>query len=227
MLFCLVARTIDHINIWGFAMAEDKLPNEQTPKTETIKTTPKAAAKKSTSNKLVFIIIGAVIVIFIILPAILFWVAKATIFNEKNTTSGISSLVDKATNGNVKIDSSKGEVTVKGANGTEVSTKQQLPDNFPKDVPLYTPYEVSGSYRSSDAGKSNWSVVTTTGDSYDKAKAGVATLYESWQKSADYEVSGTMMSSYENSLYSVTVSIAQPSSGENNKTTITYLVAQK
>jgi hypothetical protein len=91
---------------------------------------------------------------------------------------------------------------------------------------IYSPYTVTGSYKTTTDGKTSWTVATTTTDTYDKVKAEIASKYSGWTKSSEYEASGTTVAAYDNGTYSVVLTVSQPSSSES-KTTVAYSVTQK
>ena len=209
-------------------MADVKEPEAKTP---TPKDKPaEATAKKSSNNKVLFVVLGLAVFFIIIVPAILFFVVfgvlKDKFGNQDKANKTISSLVESASGGNVKVDANGKEITVKGKDGTEISSAQRLPTDWPAAVFIYSPYTVSGSYKTTSDGKTSWTVATTTTDSYDKVKSEIASKYAGWTKSSEYEASGTTVAAYDNDMYSVVLTVSQPSANES-KTTVAYSVTQK
>jgi hypothetical protein len=144
-----------------------KQPTTETPKT-TAKTddvkpaanpssaapaAPAAAATNKKNTKTVLIVVAIVVFIFIILPAILFTVG-ALVIGKKLADNGVS------------VDSSSKSVTVKDKNGNQFSAggTQQLPADFPSNVPVYSK-NVVASGRTTIDGKTAWTVSVQTNDS--------------------------------------------------------------
>lgn len=201
-------------------MAEANNTEEQTPKPAE-NTPANKPVKKNTDNKTLFIIIGAIVIAIIIAGIGLNYVRQKA---ANKTASGIISAV---TGGKVSVDSNGKDVTVKTADGSTYSSSQKLPSDWPASVPLYTPYEVTGSYKATTDGKTGWHLATTTTDSYDKVMSELPKKYSGWTSNSSYEANGTALYSYENDNYTVIVSVAQPDSSSNNKVTVSYTVTQK
>lgn len=212
-------------------MAEQTEPKDQTPTTkpESNKPAPQDAAKKAKNNKNLIIIGGILVFVLFILPMLFFFIVFGVVKNKVNdvaTEKTVTGLIEGATGGQVKVDANGKEITVKGKDGTEFSSSQKLPTDWPSSVPIYSPYTITGSFKASDNGKTGWNLATETSDSYDKAKTGLASLYSGWTKQSEYESNGTTLTAYENTTYNVMVSISQPDSS-TKKVTINYTVTQK
>lgn len=193
---------------------------------------PSAPAKKS--NKTLLIVIGVVVFFFVVVPALVFG-AGVLLFNksfgsQKATDKTIESLVEKATDGKVDIDSDNGNFSVSGENGDStysVGDNQKLPDDFPKDkIPYITEKSVSFVFTNSNEGKKSWSVTTTVDKSFEDAK----TYFTDKIKEPEF----TSVSSYsfgdsqtlygQNDMYDVSVTVTKPESGD---TSVTYIITSK
>ena len=208
-------------------MADAVEPKEQKPEKAPANLNAKPQTAKG-SNKTLFIIIGVIAFFVIVLPMILFFVVFGVIKNKVNKDLN-SGIVSTASGGKVQVSSNGKEVTVKGADGSEMSSSQKLPADWPTAVVIYTPNTIVGSYKATQDGKPSWTLATTTPDTYDKVKADIASKYAGWAKSSEYEASGALISVYDKDTYSVVITITQPTKndGSDNKVAVNYSVTTK
>jgi hypothetical protein len=203
-------------------------PNPVEPKIDTV-----AIPEKKKSNKAVWIIVGSLIILFLLIPAILLAVGGAVLKNklssQKTTDATIAGIVSKATDSKVNVDSATGSVNVKGKNGETMSigSSQKLPDDFPKnDIPFIQQKAVTFVITSTNEAKKNWSVTTTV----DKSFEDTSSYFEGKIKAPDFEEVTTYGSSDaqtytgKNTKYSVYVTVTRGTSGE--PTSVTYIVTQ-
>ncbi len=93
---------------------------------------------------------------------------------EKVGETIVEKAIEKGTGGNVDISNGGKEMTITGKDGAKVTIGgNKIPDNFPKDIPIYPGSTPSGSWSGSNSNKneSGHFVVLETGDSYDKVVA--------------------------------------------------------
>src|SRR5690606_36891243 len=109
-----------------------------------------------TCNKKVFIIVTTVVVVFIVIPGLLF--AGGALFVGK-----------KLKDNGVNVNTDSGSVTVKDKNGHEFSAggSQTMPKDFPSEVTVYKGNIVS-SGRITNDGKTGWTVTISTPDDTNK-----------------------------------------------------------
>ena len=83
--------------------------------------------------------------------------------------------------------------TVKIPGGGEVSVSGKLPDNFPKDFPVYKGAKVQGSYTGKNEGVSGTVVTWETGDSIDKVKDFYDKAFQSgaWPTTSNGDLNGS------------------------------------
>jgi len=128
--------------------------------------------------------------IFVASMALVLVVASAGCSNvsDKVAEKAAEKMIEKGTGGKVDI---KGEdVTFTSKEGdAEVSIgSKKLPDNFPKDFPVYKGAEIEGSMTSKQDGKEAMMVTFTVKASYDK----VVEFYKNEMEKSDYEVASTL-----------------------------------
>jgi hypothetical protein len=131
-------------------------------------TTPQSSDPKKNSNKTV-IVIFVIVVVLIILGIV--GSLLSGLFAKKVAEKGVESVLSKVTNGAVDIDTKNNSVTVKTDNGTTTTIgSQQLPSDFPTDIPVYPGATILGSVTGS-ATEGGVFVSLNTTDSMDDVKA--------------------------------------------------------
>lgn len=180
------------------------------------------------SNKTLYIILGSVALLLLIVPAILFFIVFGVVKDKVADNSGnlVTGAINKATNGNVNIDSNKGEVTIKGQNGDEITNKKTLPEGFPSSVKVYSPGTILVSYKSTTDGKTNWTVSLETTDSAAKVNESVKNTFSAWTLNGDYSAADAKVVSYEDVTNKLIVTVGAPTKA-GDKTTILYSVTEK
>jgi hypothetical protein len=83
--------------------------------------------------------------------------------------------------------------TVKIPGGGEASVSNKLPDNFPKDFPVYKGAKVQGSYTGKNEGVSGTAVTWETSDSIDKVKDFYSNAFQSgaWPTTSNGDLNGS------------------------------------
>ncbi len=105
--------------------------------------------------KVILIVVGVLLLLGIIGTFALGWIG---------TRIG-TTIFEQATNGSVDVDN--GDVTFTGDDGdTEFRASQELPEDFPSEVPLYAGAELESSSRIRQNDEVYWSANYTTSDDY-------------------------------------------------------------
>jgi len=194
----------------------------------TITSSP-AAGKKS--NKTLWIVLGVLLFVFIILPAIvislLFFVFKDKV-SESISEGVVETAIEQASGNNVDIDANNDSFSIKSEDGnSELNIGgSDLPSDFPKnDVPFINPKEVTFSASSEQEGKKYWNVGTTVDQSYDEAvnffKEKIAAPEYTDVGSYSFGESSTITGT--KAPYTVSVSV----SNSEGQTNVTYIIQQQ
>lgn len=216
------------MGIEGDTMAEEPKPTEakESPKSETVAVPPK---KKS--NKTLWIVLGAILVVFVVIPGILLTVGGLFLKDQLNSDKAgerlTESIIEGATGGKVDVDSKDGNFSVQSEDGdssVSYGSDQELPDDFPKDkIPYLNEKTVTFVLTSDNEEGHSWSVTTTVDKSYDEAVA----YFEERIKSPEYTDTsnfgfGNSKTFYgKKDTYTVSVSITKTEEGD---TTVSYIV---
>ncbi len=196
------------------------------------KPTAAAAAPAKKSNKALWIVIG-LIVFFVVVVPILLLTAGAIWFKNvgerklaENTVEGI---VERASGGDVDIDTKDGSVSVKTEDGDgsfSIGGNQKLPDDFPKnEIPYLKEESVSSTLSSTSEGKKSWWVTTQVNNSYDEAKG----YFESniaepaYSDITNYSFGESTTFNATGSDYELSVTV----SSNDGKTSVSYVVREK
>lgn len=212
-------------------MATDTSESTGSPeaKTETVK-----VPEKKKSNKTLWIILGVVLFIFVVIPGLLLTIGgiflKSKLGDQKSTDKTISSIVSKATDSKVNVNSSNGEFSVESKDGDSsisVGSNQKLPDGFPKsDIPYFAEKSITFAMSSKDEGKSRWSVTATSDKSFDDVKS----YFAGKIKEPDYTDVSTYSFNDSQSYYGVgskyTVSVTISKNSDEKDTNISYIVTE-
>lgn len=115
--------------------------------TETQEQTTETQVEKKKSNK-TFIIILSIGVGILVLYGVSTNFMRAA--SRKTSQEMVEEAIEQSTEGNVEVDiSDQGEeVTVKTEEGTLQIGQQQIPENFPKDIPVYKGAQIISSVSS-------------------------------------------------------------------------------
>lgn len=132
-------------------MADEQSPQQKKPLTEAdIKEEPASSSQKNTV-KIVLIVIGVLVGLSLLGAAVMGWVGVR--------------LFERATNSSVNLDN--GSISIADDNGEfELDTAQELPKDFPEEVPLYEPSELQSSSRIRQNDDVVWSASFVTNDDY-------------------------------------------------------------
>lgn len=209
-------------------MAEDTKPNVET-NTKTTETV--AVPEKKKSNKTLWIVLGVVLLLFVVIPAVLITAGglflKDQLSSEKTGERLAESLIEGASGGKVDVNAEDGSYSIESEDGTSsigYGDNQKLPEDFPKDdIPYLKEKAVTFVITSENEGKQTWSVTTSVDESYEEATA----FFEDRIKSPEYSETsnfgfGDSKTFYGvKDSYTVSVSITRPESGD---TTVTYMI---
>jgi hypothetical protein len=130
--------------------------------TPVVETPAATTPKKSGGKSPVVLILGILLVVCLLVLCCggIFFAANAAANSASGSLS--NSLSDLATKGAERA--VEEAIKSEGGPDTNVSfgSNAKLPENFPSDVPVFTPSSVLTSYSSKEGGKTNYSVTLTT-----------------------------------------------------------------
>lgn len=175
----------------------------------------KQMASKSNNNKVVIIIVA-------VIAALVVFGMIGSIIMGKLFKKGAENLVEKASNSQITTNKD-GTTTIKSNDGSAAySTEQKLPDDFPKDIPLYSGQKITGSSKVKTDNETTWQVTAETSDSVSKTTDGVKKLYSGWEQSSESQANDTYYYYFTKGNFTANVYVAS-----GDKTTISYTVTQK
>jgi hypothetical protein len=186
------------------------------------------APVKKSSNKTLWIVL-AVVGVFVILPALALGLGLTYVKSRLSSENVAETLIERASGGNVDIDSSGKSFTIEGKNGESLAfgSDQKLPDDFPKSkIPFLKEKSVVFTLNSTNDNKKTWSVTTTVDSSFEDAKK----YFETEIKEPAYsDVSsfgfGESQTYYgKSSGYDVSVTVSQVS--DSKDTNVSYIVTE-
>lgn len=176
-------------------------------KTDT-KTNP--TTKAPSSHKTLFIILGVVILIFVILPGILF-------------VSGVAFVRHRLGESGIKVNNTTKSVTIKGSNGDEITagSSKTLPKDFPSSVTIYKGTLLS-SGRLTIEGRVNWSASVETTDNSETVSKNLTETFSSngWTTDLNNQTTEGGVINAHNDQFTVNVYYG----GKDGKTQMTYTV---
>lgn len=145
---------------------------------------------------------------------------------EKVTEEAIEENIESE-GGEAEVDITEGEVSVKtDESEMTVGGGAELPEGFPKVVPVYPDMEISSSWKSVENGKENFSVSGTTSDSGDEVFNWYKSQLGGWEIEGEFtsESGGESTStiSANDGTYSVVVVIMESDEG----TVVTLAVSE-
>lgn len=172
-----------------------------------------ASSNKSGSNtKTVLIVVGVVIALFVVLPAIAL-TAGGVFLGNKLQENGTT----------VSTENGEGSVNIKDKNGNEINVggSQKLPAGFPSDIPLYDG-KITASGKITVDGKTGWTATITTSDDLSTVGSWNTSQYSSngWTTNLDTASGSGGLLTATNGTYRVSAF----SSNENGTTTVLYTV---
>lgn len=172
---------------------------------------------KKQTNPLVFIGIGCVVLLFLI-------GAGMSIFFKFFAKKAIEGVIENKTGVNV-TDVEKGKMTFTDSKtGAKVDIGSgKVPDNFPKDFPLYPGAKVTSALSGAQSGKNNGFWLTmSTADSVDKVSAFYKTQLATggWTIDATYTAAGTTTETMTKSAMSGSLAISSDSSTKETQIVI-------
>ncbi len=138
--------------------------------------------------------------------------------SEKAVEKAIEKAVEKATDSDIKLDLDEGGAVVKDEKGgeTKVGEKVNLPEGWPKDVPVYpdSSFSISSKTKNGETGKNEYSVwgTATKGsaqevyDWYKSKLSGWEVTTDQYTKSDDGDLAFLYL---QNNSYEVSITIGQ------------------
>jgi hypothetical protein len=178
--------------------------------------TPKQTTSKSNNNKVIVIVL--VVVGVLVVMGIIGSLLMGRLFKNAG-----EKLVENATNTQISTNKD-GTTTIKSNDGsTSVSTEQKLPDDFPKNIPLYSGQKITSSSKVKSDNETTWQVVGETKDSVSKAADGVKKLYSAWESTGEQQLNDTYYYYYTKGNTKANVYVAN--NGDGN-TIITYSITE-
>lgn len=216
------------------ATPEKVTPEVAAPSAPVAGTTAVPVPAKKKSNKTLWIILSLVVFFFVIVPGVIF-AAGALWLNsnnnaEKASENALESIIGKATDGKVDIDSKNGSFSVESKDGDSSVAygDQKLPTDFPKDkIPYIKEKSVTFVLTSSSEGKKNWSVSTTVDKSYDDAVAYFEgkIVEPEYQNTSTYGTSDSKSILGKNATHSLFITVTKGTNGD--PTGVTYIVTEE
>lgn len=203
---------------------EDSKPDTET-NTEKV-----AIPAKKKNNKTLWIIIGVVLVLFIVLPAILVTAGGFFLKDKLSSDNITESIIEGASGGKVDVDSDDGNVNIESEDGSSsigYGDDQELPKDFPKDkIPYIDEKKVTFVITTENENKSNWSVTTTVDKSYEDTVAYFEERIKSpeYTETSNYGFGQTKTFYGKSDTFTLTVSVSKLEDGE---TSVTYNVGEE
>ncbi len=180
---------------------------------------PETKTAKKQTNPLVYIGIGCVALIFLISVA-------SAIFGKFFARKFIEGAIENRTGVKTNLtDLEKGKVTFTDSKtGAKVDIGTgKVPDNFPKDFPLYPGAKVTSALSGAQSGKNNgfWLTLSTP-DSVDKVTAFYKTelAKNGWTIDATYTANDTMTETVSKSSWSGSLAISRDTSSKETQIAI-------
>jgi hypothetical protein len=133
--------------------------------------------------------------------------------------------IEKQTGGQVSINGEKGTLTiVTDAGAMTLGETAKIPDDFPKNVPVYPGAAPKVAMKSAAGGKETWSVIVETMDAKDKVVAYYKANMSGFTVASTMDVGTGTMTVYQSPKLDVTLMTGAESGG---KTSITLSVTSK
>jgi hypothetical protein len=144
---------------------------------------------------------------------------------EKAAEKAEEKAIENAGGGKVQINSGEnGSMTiVTDAGAVTIGTGAKIPDDFPKEVPVYPGAKPTMAMKSANAGKDVWSVTMETPDTKDKIVAFYKSKMTGFTEQAMQDMGQASILVYVSPKYQVTVT----ANGQGGKTDVMLSVAVK
>lgn len=191
--------------------------NNERPKTEDdIQEQPASTSQKNVV-KLVLIVVVLLVLLSIVGIVLLGWIGGRV--GEE--------VIEQATNSNI-TQSEDGISIETDDSELNISQDQELPDNFPNQVPIYSPASIASSARSTQNNEQFWSVTLTTSDSAQTVQAYYedALTKDGWTTDSSFETGGLTNIGASNEAENLTMQLGILSENSSEETTITINVNQ-
>lgn len=136
---------------------------EETEKSEEMKSEDTSAKKPNKTAVVIISVLVGIVVVYGIVSNVM----KAT--TSKVAEKTIEKAIEQSSDGVVDVDINKEgeEITIETEEGTFTAGKQEIPDNFPEDMPIYPESQVA----SSVSGNDGVTVALTSEDTVDEVSA--------------------------------------------------------
>lgn len=193
-------------------------PNDQRPKTEADIQEEPASTSQNKTLKIVLIIVGVFVLLAMLGVAILIWFG-ATI-GEKAIEQATDSSITRSDEG-ISIETEDGDFAI--------GSDQELSEDFPKEVPLYSPATITATARSRQADEVFWNATLSTNDS----AGSIQSFYENaleqdgWTIESSFETGGLSNLGAINEAAGLTLQLGIISDDSNEETGITINVSQE
>jgi hypothetical protein len=155
------------------------------------------------SNKLLVIIL-IVLVVFFVLPAIGLFIFFGWLSRGDNVARLTETAIEQATGNAVDITTEDGFSISDGNRSLQIGG-EQLPDNFPQEVVLYSNQTVTAAYSQSDAGSESWYVAAQTNDTIEQFEAYLQNEFADWTQESSDAFEQTRSYTYAKDTFSVTI----------------------
>ena len=176
----------------------------------------KSSGSKSNNNKVIVIVL--VVVGVLVVMSIIGSLLMGRLFKKAG-----EKIVENATNTQISTNKD-GTTTIKSNDGsTSVSTEQKLPDDFPKNIPLYSGQKITTSSKVKSDSETSWTVAAETKDSVSKAADGIKKLFSAWESTGEQQLNDTYYYYYTKGNTKANVYVAN--NGDGN-TIITYTITE-
>lgn len=197
-------------------MAENNQKQSKKPLTEDDIQEEPVSSNQNKTVKIVLIVVGVLVLLGIIGALLFGWIA---------TRVG-TSIFEQATNGSVEIDddgirfgNEDGEFEVSGGD-------RELSQDFPTEVPIYEPAELTSSSRMRQGGETVWSATYKTTDSQRDVNDFYETVLEQngWETEASFQSDNLNNISASNESAQLQLQVSILFDGSDNTTGITLTV---
>lgn len=159
-------------------------------------------------------------------PAVLLLAAAFTLpsvgckrLAERAAEKAEEKAIEKGTGGQVSINGQKGTMTiVTDAGAVTMGETAKIPDDFPKNVPVYPGATPKVAVKSAQGGKDTWSVVLETTDSKDKVVAYYKANLSGFTQASSMDVGTGFMQVYQSPKMDVSLVVGSESGGKQSIT---------
>ena len=127
--------------------------------------------------------------------------------------------IEKQTGGQVSINGQKGTMTiVTDAGAVTMGELAKIPDDFPKNVPIYPGSKPKVAVKSATGGKDSWSIIVETTDSKDKVVAYYKANMSGFTQASTMDLGTSAMEVYQSPKMDVSLIVGSESDGKQSIT---------